>query len=120
MEAIEERAKLLSFPYDIGRIPCKIASSFADFTAYQWRVWTTIISLVVLKGILPSDDLNCWLLFVNTCRLLMTRIILVDNVKQANEYLMLFYKDCMVIMHVNQIKTHNSESQGQEEPATTE
>ena len=92
LETIEARSKLLSFPYDVGRIPCKIASSFSGFTADQWRVWTTIISPIVLKGILPNDDLNCWLLFVNACRLLMTRIISIDNVKQADKYLMLFCK----------------------------
>ena len=43
LETIEERSKLLSFPYDVGRIPCKIASSFSGFTADQWRIWITVI-----------------------------------------------------------------------------
>lgn len=89
---IQQRSELLSFPHDIGRIPCKIASGFSGFTADQWRVWTTISSPIVLKGILPNNDLSCWLLFVNACRLLMTRIITVDNIAQADEYLTLFCK----------------------------
>ena len=89
---IQQRSELLSFPHDIGRIPCKIASGFSGFTADQWRVWTTVLSPIVLKGMLPNNDLSCWLLFVNACRLLMTRIITVDNVTQADEYLTLFCK----------------------------
>ena len=92
LETIEARSKLLSFPYDVGRIPCKIASSFSGFTADQWRIWTTVISPIVLKGILPVADHNCWLLFVNACRLLITRIITKDSVKEADQYLVLFCK----------------------------
>ena len=92
LQLIQQRSELLSFPHDIGRIPCKIASGFSGFTADQWWVWTTITSPIVLKGILPNTDLSCWLLFVNACRLLMTRIITSDNIAQADEYLILFCK----------------------------
>ena len=92
LETIEARSKLLSFPYDVGRIPCKIASSFSGFMADQWRIWTTVISPIVLTGILPVDDHNCWLLFVNACLLLITRIITKDSVKEADQYLVLFCK----------------------------
>ena len=92
MQVIQEKSALLSFPYDVGRIPTKIASSFSGFTADQWRTWTTIVSPIVLKGILPSADLNCWLLFVNACRLMLTRIISVDTVSKADDYLVLFCK----------------------------
>jgi len=84
LQAIEEKCKLMSFPYDVGRILHKIGSSFSGFTADQWRLWTTLLSPIVLKGILHADDLNCWLLFVNACRLLITRIITTDNVKEAD------------------------------------
>lgn len=103
LETIEGRSKLLSFLYDAGRIPCKIASSFSGFTADQWRIWTTVISPIVLKGILPVDDLNCWLLFVNACQLLITRIITNDSVKEADQYLVVFvknFKDFMAMPHV--------------------
>ena len=87
---IQEKSALLSFPYDVGHIPIKIASSFSGFTADQWRTWTTIVSPIVLKGILPSADLNCWLLFVNACPLMLTQIISVDTVSKADDYLVLF------------------------------
>lgn len=65
--SIQEKTALLKFPYDVGHIPTKHASTFSGFTADQWRTWATIVSPIVLKGILPSADLNCWLLFVNAC-----------------------------------------------------
>ena len=89
---IQQHSELLSFPYDIGRSPCKIASRFSGFKADQWHVWTTVSSPIVLKGILPNNDLSCWLLFINVCRLLITRIITSDNLTQADEYLTLFCK----------------------------
>ena len=92
LQLIQQRSELLSFPHDVGRIPCKIASGFSGFTADQWRVLTTITSPIVLKGILLNSDLSCWLLFVNACRLLITRIITSDNIMQADEYLTLFCK----------------------------
>ena len=92
LELIQERTELLSFPYDIGRIPTKIGSTFSGFTADQWRTWTIVISPIVLKGILPTDDLKCWLLFVNACQLMMTRIISIDTVSRADGYLVLFCK----------------------------
>lgn len=92
LESIQNKTELLSFPYDIGRIPTKIGSSFSGFTADQWRTWTTVISPIVLKGILPSEHLRCWLLFVNACRLMITRIISLDSVSKADDYLVLFCK----------------------------
>jgi len=92
LQLFQLRSELLSFTHDVSRIPCKIASGFSGFTADQWRVWTTITSPIVLKGILPNSDLSCWLLFVNACRLLITRIITSDNIMQADEYLTLFCK----------------------------
>ena len=48
----------------------------AAFQGLLLRIWTTVISPIVLKGILPAEDLNCWLLFVNACQLLITWIII--------------------------------------------
>jgi len=92
LQVIQEKTACLKFLYDVGCIPIKIASTFSGFTADQWHTWTTIISPIVLKGVLPSDDLNCWLLFVNACRLMLTRIISVDTVSKADDYLVLFCK----------------------------
>lgn len=67
---IQERTEKMCFPCNTGRIPLKIGSGFAGFTADQWRVWTTVLFPIVLKEILPDEDLRCWLLFVRACCLL--------------------------------------------------
>ena len=62
-------------PGDVGRIPSNIALSYYGFTADQWRNWTCIFSAVVLKDILPSPHLRCWLLFVKATSILCNRMI---------------------------------------------
>lgn len=49
-------------PGDIGRIPLKIASGFAEFTADQWRNWIIYYSLPSLKSCLPFRHYNLWAL----------------------------------------------------------
>ena len=65
LSVIEERVRAISTAKNIGWLP------YAD----QWRNWTIIFSPVVLKGLLPSQHLRCWLLFVKACSLLCRRII---------------------------------------------
>ena len=79
-------------PGDVGRIPSNIASSCYGFTADQWRNWTCIFSAVVLKDILPSPHLRCWLLFVKATSILCNRMITLSNVRLADNYL-LFCKE---------------------------
>ena len=92
IECIQKQCEKFLIPYDVGRLPLKIGSNFAGFTADQWRTWTTVLSAVVLKGILPERDYTCWILFVNACRLLCSRIITKSNVRTAHDYLTLFCK----------------------------
>lgn len=91
-EEIEQTVSKIHTPRDVGRIPTKIASGFAGFTADQWRNWVTIFSPVALKGILPNDHLRCWLLYVRACCLLCTRTITTSDVTQADRYLLEFCK----------------------------
>ena len=89
-EVIEQIVSKIYTPRDVGRIPTKIASGFAGFTADQWRNWVTIYSPVALKGIIPNDHLRCWLLYVRVCCLLCTRTITTSEVIQADRYLLKF------------------------------
>lgn len=91
-QVIQERSEQILIPRDVGRIPLKIGSGFSGFTADQWRIWTTVLSPVVLKGVLPNTDLRCWLLYVRACTLLCSRIISTSDVKIADQYLGLFCK----------------------------
>ena len=47
-------------PSDIGRIPHKIGSGFAGFTADHFKNWVFIYSIPTLFGILPTEHLECW------------------------------------------------------------
>ena len=42
-------------PCDGGRIPHKIASKFASFTADQWKNRVLIYSSIILKAVIPDD-----------------------------------------------------------------
>ena len=67
---IQKRVDAIYVPYTIGRIPSKIASSFAGFTADQFKNWTNIYSVLSLYDILDRDDFQCWQHFVLASRLL--------------------------------------------------
>ena len=89
---MEERMSRLSAPHSMGRLPLKIASGFSGFTADQWRNWTICYSVIVLRGILPREHLQYWLLFVKACTLLCTRCLYKNYVNLADQYLVLFCK----------------------------
>jgi len=69
MTEIEDKIRLFTIPADCGQLPANISSSYGSFTAAQWRNWITVYSPVVLKGLLPFEHLQCWLLFVQACQL---------------------------------------------------
>ena len=94
---IEQIVSKFKTPQNTGRIPLKIASGFSGFTADQWQNWIVNFSPVCLKGILPTNHLRCWLLFVQACRLLCTRIITVEAIDQADKYLLQFCKQFQLL-----------------------
>ena len=59
---MKEQMLHLHAPHSAGRLPLRIGSGFAVFTADQWRNWTIGYSPIVLRQVLPSQY---WLLFVN-------------------------------------------------------
>lgn len=76
--------------HSVGRLPLKIGSGLSGFTADQWKNWTIQFSPVVLRGVLPAEHLQYWLLFVKACSLLCTRCLLKENVNLADQYLHMF------------------------------
>ena len=87
---IQRRVNDMKVPRSVGRIPRKIASNFAGFTADQWRSWTTIYSLFALKGCIDDSNYQCWVLFVRACWLLCSRTISQSELEEADEYLQCF------------------------------
>ena len=79
-------------PVDIGRIPYKIASGFSAFTADQWKNWSLVYSLIVLKDILPDGHYRCWHTFVLACNLMCSRAISHAGVSLMDHHLITFCK----------------------------
>lgn len=46
LQEIQARVDAIQVPSFIGRIPCKIQSSFSGFTADQWRNWVCVYLLL--------------------------------------------------------------------------
>ena len=76
----------------IGRIPHKIKSGFASFTADQWKNWVVYYSTLVLFDILPQNHLECWRHFVLACRLLCSKELTAYSVQVSNALLLQFCK----------------------------
>lgn len=107
---IQEKVDSFTCPVDVGHLPSKISSQFAGFTAEQWKNWTIYFSLYSLKGILPWNHYNCWLLFVKACWNFCRRTISTSELKDGDKYIMEFcesYKSifgaklCTMNMHLH-------------------
>ena len=79
--------KLFHVPNGVGRVPSSISSCYGTYTANQWKNWITIYSPIVLKKILPSDHLKCWLLFVRACNILCAYSIRQVDITSADLFL---------------------------------
>ena len=85
---IQDKVDRCEIPSSIGRIPHKIASSFSSFTADQWKTWTIIFSMYALHDMLYQEDLECWYLFVQACRILVTPLLKIDEAKKGHKMLL--------------------------------
>lgn len=90
LDSIQTRVNCVVVPPNIGRIPRKIASSFAEFTAEQWKNWTNIYSLFALRDLLPTAHYRCWEAFVLACRLLCSTCISAEELQKADLLLLQF------------------------------
>ena len=92
LEEIEKRSSEFQVPYSIGRLPTNIASNYGGFKATQWQTWITLYSPVVLKGIIPDNHLQCWLIFVRDSSIMSQRILKKDDVTTADLLFLTFCK----------------------------
>jgi hypothetical protein len=97
IQLIEEKVSQLKAPHSLGRLPLKIASGFAGFTADQWKNWTLSFSAIALRGILPQEHLQYWLLFVKACSLICVRRLSKQNIDLADNYFKLFCSKFSVV-----------------------
>ena len=89
---IQEKVDRMRVPSKIGRIPHKISSNFASFTADQWRNWICVYSLYCLHGVLPLEHYSCWALFVETCCYLLRASFSYLDLDKADKSLIEFCK----------------------------
>jgi hypothetical protein len=92
---IQEKVDSFVSPGDIGRVPMKISSGFAGFTAEQWKNWIIFYSLFALKDILPWRHYNCWHLFVKVCFLLCRRCITREQICEADQLIFHYLRNYM-------------------------
>ena len=98
LEEIERRIRAFNVPSSIGRLPINISSNHGGFTASQWQSWIILYSPVVLKGILPINHYQCWLLFVRACYLLSKRIVQKTDIETADLLLLNFVRSLKSFM----------------------
>ena len=93
LQVAQNKVDATHVPSNLGRIPFRIANSFAGFTAEQWKAWVTVFSLFALFGHLPDKDYKCWLNFVKACKLLSKPMIRIADVGAAHALLNEFCRD---------------------------
>lgn len=86
-DLIQSRIDKIICPPDIGRIPNKIKSGFASFTADQYKNWIVYFSLLSLRDILSGAHLEC---FILACRYLCSRELTLDQITIADALLLQF------------------------------
>ena len=86
-DKIQKVVGSFSVPNDIELISYRIGSGFSGFKADQWRPWTTVFSLVSLKGVLPPEHYSCWCLYVHACQILCNRTLSVCFLQKADDLL---------------------------------
>ena len=92
LEEIENHIASFKVPSDVGRLPAQISSNYGAFIAKQWKNWILIYSPVVLKGLLPSEHMGCWLLFVCACRAICLPLITTSDVESSHMFFLQFCK----------------------------
>lgn len=90
LDLIQNRVNSCTVPSGIGRIPQKIASGFAKFTADQWKNWVLYFSVLTMRDIISGEVLECWRHFVLACRTLCTKHITLERAKLGDALLLQF------------------------------
>ena len=90
LEQIQEIVDDMVVPTSLGQIPRKINALFSNFTSDQWKNWTWYFSPMALKDKLQKKDFECWMIFVNACRILAAPTITLQRLREGHEQLVSF------------------------------
>ena len=86
LSIIQTRVNSCVIPAGIGRIPYKLKSGFAEFTADQWKNWVVYFSTICMRNIITGDELECWRHFVLACRVLCCKHLTKNDVKLGDAF----------------------------------
>ena len=92
---IQEKVDSFVTTKNMGRLPFKIESGFAGFTAEQWKNWCMYFSLFASKGTLPENHFQCWQLFCKACYYLCRRNTTLSELNQSDS---LFEEFCQTFV----------------------
>ena len=90
LSIIQEKVDNMIPPPKVGRVPRKIQSGFAAFTADEWKNWIVLYSPYVLWNILPEKDYQCWCYFVDACQLICQPIQSREQIVMAHDLIIKF------------------------------
>lgn len=88
---IQKEVDAFITPAGFGRLPRKVENGFANFKAQQWKNWILIYSIVCFKPVLSATEYSMWVVFVQACSLLCSRVITHNAIVLADQ---LIHKYC--------------------------
>ena len=89
---VETNLDGIEAPSDIGKLPTKLVSAFASFTADELKNWTALFSIYALKGTMQEKHLECWRGFVLATRILCSKVRTDTSIRLADQLIMKFCK----------------------------
>lgn len=87
-------ADAMLLPPSLDVLQNKIADEFKDMQASDWKSWCLCYSPLLLHDVLPKEQFENWMYFVDACRLLATPSIEKAAISKAHELLMKFCSGC--------------------------
>ena len=90
LELMENRARNIKIPADLGRIPYKIGTGdgFSGYTADQWKSFIMIYAIPLMWDLLDDNDRKILTNFVRVCVILTNRIIENDVLDEVHSRLL--------------------------------
>ncbi|CAB4442105.1 unnamed protein product [Rhizophagus irregularis] len=94
LKIMQNRAKLIKVPADIGRIPYRIdtGEGFSGFTADQWKNFILVYATTITWDLLRESDRAILANFVRACNILVCRTISINGLEEAHKRLLTMVK----------------------------
>ena len=87
---VETNLDGIEAPSDIGKLPTKLVSTVASFTADELKNWTALFSIYAMKGTMQEKHLECWRSFVLATRILCSKVLTDTSIRLADQLIIKF------------------------------